>query len=87
MLLCYLDEYRVELNDNKYDFLGFEQPKMLNYLNFRDEPVTVRNEKNHQFVIIFSLSNNVYIQKRVVYNIFTMFGDVGGLNSLLFFSM
>ena len=35
------------------------------------------------FTIVINLSNKVQIQKRVVYNILMMFGDVGGLNDFL----
>ena len=35
------------------------------------------------FTIVVNISNKVHIQKRFVYNILMMFGDVGGLNDFL----
>ena len=75
----YLDEFRIELNDNKFDFLDFSEPKKIKYLNFRENAVTT-DPKGLPLTIHLALSSNITIQKRVVYNIFKMFGDVGGVN-------
>ena len=75
----YLDEFRIELNDNKFDFLDFSEPKKIKYLNFRENAVTT-DPKGLPLTIHLALSSNITIQKRVVYNIFQMFGDVGGAN-------
>ena len=42
---------------------------------------------NSDFSINLSLSNRIFVQKRVVYDILMMFGDVGGLYDFLFLGL
>ena len=64
--------------------MSLSAPKELNYLNFaqsiQEWPVV---DKTLTFSAIFTLSDKVIIQKRVVFDIFMMFGEVGGLYDFL----
>ena len=60
--------------------MELSEPKTLKYLNFRETAVQKDPYTSQPLQINLSLSSNITIQKRVVYNIFQMFGDVGGLN-------
>ena len=68
--------------------MGLSQPKRLNYLNFakvvQDLPPVNLSTKHSPFQVLIGLSNNVTLEKRDVYDIFMMFGEVGGLNDFLF---
>ena len=61
------------------------EPKEINYLNFSDGSAFWSDINNSKFPfrIYMSLSQKVTRQRRVVYDIFMMFGDVGGLNDFL----
>ena len=54
--------------------------EQLDYLNF-DEIIDVAppNPVTPNFLVSISLSRKVILQKRTVYDAFTMLGDVGGL--------
>ena len=76
-----LDEYRTEFHDSRFSFLNLPEPDQLNYLNF-DPNYTdwgTNIELLPNFTLLISLSNKVVIQKRIVYDMLQMFGDVGGL--------
>ena len=77
-----LDEFRTQLYDDNINFMGLSDPKTLEYLNFN----TASNHQSlesSQFIIMMALSSKVTKQKRVVYDIFMMFGEVGGLYDFL----
>ena len=80
----YLNEHRVTLEDSLINFLGFDNKKVLNYLNFDDryeeQPISSYNPHFH---ILFNLSKKVKYQKRIVYDIFVMLSDVGGLYGII----
>ena len=78
-----LDEYRASFQDSQVNFMGLEKPKEFEYLNFSDSHRVKSNNYDRATWIIISLSKKVIHQKRNVYNIFMMFGDVGGLNDFL----
>ena len=78
---CVMQETRVELQDNPLDPLGLIEPVQLSYLNV--ESCIEKDLQASDFTIVVNLSNRVQIQKRVVYNILMMFGDVGGLYDFL----
>ena len=82
-----LNEYSAELHDDRVNLLGLNEPKIVKYLNFdpiiRELPRTISQiQSGTSFAI--NLSSNVTKQKRVVYDIFMMFGDVGGLYDFVF---
>ena len=56
----YLNEHRVTLEDSLFNFLGFDNKKVLNYLNFDDryeeQPI---NSYNPHFQIHLNLSKKV----------------------------
>ena len=63
--------------------MGLEEPKEFNYLNLSDSYKINSNPFGNSTNITISLSKKVNYQKRIVYDIFMMFGDVGGLNDFL----
>lgn len=66
--------------------MGLEPPKEIDYLNFDLDVKKHSNISSALFpdnVITIQLSKKVQYQKRIVYNIFMMLGDVGGLNDFL----
>ena len=63
--------------------MGLEEPKEFNYLNLSDSYKVLNNAFDNSTKITISLSKKVNYQKRIVYDIFMMFGDVGGLNDFL----
>ena len=71
----------MELYDDRLNFLGLMPPKSLKYLNvdskITEYPVLWAGTSAQSWA--FMLSPKVTIQKRVVYDAFMMFGDVGGL--------
>ena len=76
-----LEEYQAELHDDPINFLGHSKPKLIKYLNVSDFAMpTQTRDKEVPFKIVFQLSQNVHKQKRVVFDIFMMLGEVGGLN-------
>ena len=83
----YLDESKFILQDDMVNFMGLSRPKELEFLNFT--PKDSRNEKDIAgekdvfYEARFYLSDKVKIQKRVVLDIFAMFGEVGGLNDFI----
>lgn len=79
-----LHESRVEFMDERFNFMDYGEVKELSFLNF-DPLVEEIPSADHleDFSIQFQLSAKVMHQKRIVYDVFTMFGDVGGLNDFL----
>ena len=63
--------------------MGFAKSKEINYINFnklvREQTVNPYGE----FGFFFNISNRIVIQKRTVYTLLMMFGDVGGLSDFL----
>ena len=61
---------------------------MLHYLNFDDryeeKPVP---STNPHFQVHFDLSKKVKYQKRIVYDIFVMLSDVGGLYGIIHYTL
>ena len=66
--------------------MGLQSPFEIDYLNF-DMIVKENSDKHFKFTIYMSLARQVVYQKRVVYDIFMMFGDVGGLYDFLIISL
>ena len=79
---CTFDETRLEFQDNPLDPIGLFEPTKIKFFNYNDCTEQDIN-LDMDFAIFIRLSNKVQIQKRVVYNILMMFGDVGGLNDFL----
>ena len=65
--------------------MGLSEPKELNYLNFDKSSLKVSHRGFDQphFSVMISLSNEVTVQKRIVYDMFMLFGDIGGLRDFL----
>ena len=65
--------------------MGLSEPKELNYLNFDKSSLKVSHRSFDQpyFSVMISLSNDVTMQKRIVYDMFMLFGDIGGLRDFL----
>ena len=83
-----MNEYRTTLQDSWLDFLGLNEPNYLNYLNFESnyqELPSIIATKSFRIEIL--LSNRIFVQKRVVYNLLMMFSDVGGLYDFLFIGL
>ena len=59
--------------------MGMSSPKELNYLNYADAVIEEKDFTGIPFTVYVTLSRKVYIYQRVVYDIFMMFGEVGGL--------
>ena len=78
-----LVEYRTELYDDWFNFMGLSPPKTINYFNFDPVVTMAPQQENSDMIFEVSLSNRVIKQKRIVYDVFMMFGDVGGLNDFL----
>ena len=81
----YMDEYRTKLYDDNINIMGLSEPTEINYVNYSGKYVAfqVNSEDTASLNIFFQLSQQVRMQKRVVYDVFMMFGDVGGLNDFL----
>ena len=58
------------------------EPTIINYLNM-DDLVTEFNYKSEHDHFMIYLDQRVTIQRRTVYGVFQMFGDLGGLNDFL----
>ena len=68
------------MNDDNINMMGLTQPKTLDYLNFREATLNLPQQYSPQvFTVTMSLAKKVIIQKRSVYNMMMLFGDVGGL--------
>ena len=81
-----VNEHQASLQDNFINFLGMSNPTEINYLNFADKPRDIPIAMTPQTSgtsIMISLSQDFIIEKRIVYDIFMMFGDVGGLFDFL----
>ena len=78
-----LDEYRVKLEDNRFDFMGLSPSKELSFLNSNDNFTELSYNPYGNTGFYIYLSNRVIIQKRNVYTVLMMFGDVGGLSDFL----
>ena len=59
------------------------EPKQLNYLNFDKKMHEKPLDFFPNFTVVLDVSSDVTIQKRIVYDYFTMLGDVGGLNDFI----
>ena len=81
-MVCDLIEFRTDLFDDNLNFLGLGAPKKINYLNFSNI-VKEWPEPWSTFSIDLALSQKVIIQKRIVYDLSMMLGDVGGLYDFL----
>ena len=79
-----LEETRVKFYDNRFNFLGLGGEVEKRYLNF-GETFSERRVigRNYHFGIKVSMSNSVRIQHRIVQDVFTMLGNVGGLYEFL----
>ena len=78
-----MNEYRIELQDSPFNLMDLAEPKQINYLNFDR---TIKEKKFNffnNFTVLINITSNITIQKRIVYDYFTMFGDVGGLNDFI----
>ena len=76
-----MEEYRTDLQDDILNFLNLAEPSEVNYINYsntHDQFVDLVG--NPPLTVHISLSRKVIIQSRVVYDIFMMLGEVGGLN-------
>ena len=78
-----LNEYRTELEDKRFNFLNLVQPETVNFMNFDPFFHESSVELFTDFTIWITLSSKVSKQKRIVYNVLAMFGDVGGLNDFI----
>ena len=71
--------------------MGLSQSKKLNYLNFDESmiewPVLDEIHMNIPLSTHIMLSKKITIQKRIVYDLFSMLGDVGGLYDFLYISL
>ena len=80
-----LVEYQTELNDNTFNFMGMTEPRKISYLNFDANQNSIELSTQYS-TILLSLSSKVVKQKRIVYDIFMLFGDIGGVKDFLFFN-
>ena len=78
-----LNEHMVELQDSRVNFMGLSEPKTFSFMNFESSQDILPDNYFNHFTIMINLSHKVIIQKRVVYDVFMMFGDVGGLRDFL----
>ena len=62
------------------NFMSLAEPHELKYLNFAEAKVEKENSSGALITLRFILSRRVYIQSRVVYDLFMMLGEVGGLS-------
>ena len=76
-----LDENRAELFDDVFNFMGLATPKNIDYLTFSKRKNVIPQSviADDAVTVQFFLSQEILVQKRVVYDIFMMLGDVGGL--------
>ena len=60
------------------------EPKELDFLNFKPQyKYAPQSDIFEHFTIVINISSDVFIQKRIVYDVLTMLGDVGGLNEFV----
>jgi len=80
-----INEHRTDLYDNRFDLLGLLSPKEVDYLIIDSHNTDWPNTavEGNQTTFLFMLTRKVTLQKRVVYNVFMMLGDIGGLNDIL----
>ena len=64
--------------------MGLAEPKTVSYLNFAENFHDLPTHGSAKFSATMFLSTKVTIQKRTVYDIFMMFGEVGGLRDFIF---
>ena len=75
-----MKEVRTQFSDDRFYFLGLGSAVEKRFLNFEDIYSQKRViGKNYHFGIKVSMSYKVQIQQRLVQDVFTMFGSVGGL--------
>ena len=83
-----LVEHRASLYDDAVNFMDLSPSKDFTYFNFdeniRPFPLTL-NEPSGRTIFAFFLSKKIVVQKRFVYDLFTMLGDVGGMSDFFFF--
>ena len=65
--------------DDFFNFMGLSESRQISYLNFDANPLEVHMDYKDP-TLILGLSQKVIKQKRIVYDIFQLFGDVGGFN-------
>ena len=83
-----LKENRVKFQDNRFNFLGLGNQVEKHFLNFED--IYMKRKvlgKDYHFTIKVSMSNKVQIQERLVHDVFTMLGNVGGLYDFFYFAL
>ena len=79
-----VEEYNTELYDDKLNFMDLSNSKEISYFSTGDRIIEFPfNEDSSDNSDILGLSKKVTMQKRIVYDVFMMFGDVGGLNDFL----
>ena len=74
---------RTELYDERLNFMGLAPPKELQYLNIGETVDSMPDGMFGHFTIMVTLSDKVIMQKHVIYDVFMMFGDVGGLRDFI----
>ena len=84
MRMMALNEFQSELFDDRFDLFGFSESIRIDYMNFNEETsIDSLQVGDAVLEIVIGLSKKITKQKRTVYNIFMMFGDVGGLYDFL----
>ena len=69
------------MKDDMINFLGLAPAKKIDYLNYSSIVHDAGfSESDGLFEVFFTLSGQVMIQKRLVLDIFMVFGEVGGVN-------
>ena len=71
----------MSLLDDRINFLGLSEAKEISFLNFDNliaEDLSLSQRRD--LSLVFTISQKVIHQKRIVYDTFMMLGDVGGLN-------
>lgn len=80
-----MKEHQTELYDDRINFLGFQEPKEINYFNLEDQLTVYPQDwspQNNITSAIFTLGSRIIREKRTVYDTFMMLGDVGGLDGI-----
>ena len=78
------------LQDDWLNFMGLSEPREFHYMNAEKSEIEQSVYTTFfNFSITFSLSNKVHYHRRTVYDIFHLYGDVGGFADFvtLFFGL
>ena len=78
------------LQDDWLNFMGLSEPREFRYMNAEKSEIEQSVYTTFfNFSITFSLSNKVHYHRRTVYDIFHLYGDVGGFADFvtLFFGL